>query len=59
MEPERLPVVYIEDNQNMATPEAEMDKMSLDEQRKAAKEAKKKAKEEKAKQKSEKSKQGT
>jgi hypothetical protein len=42
----------------MATPEAEMEKLKLDAQRKAAKEAKKKAKEEKAKQKSEKGKQG-
>lgn len=43
----------------MATPEAELEKMSLDAERKAAKEAKKKAKEEKAKQKVEKNKQGT
>lgn len=39
-------------------PEAEMEKLELDAQRKAAKEAKKRAKEEKAKQKAEKAKQG-
>ena len=41
----------------MATPE-DLTKLTLDEERKAAKEAKKKAKEEKAKQKAEKAKQG-
>lgn len=39
-------------------PDAEMEKLELDAQRKAAKEAKKRAKEEKAKQKAEKAKQG-
>lgn len=42
----------------MATPEADLENLSLDAQRKAAKEAKKKAKEEKLKQKAEKGNQG-
>lgn len=56
-----IPHLYETDRRTRAMenpPEAEMEKLELDAQRKAAKEAKKRAKEEKAKQKAEKAKQG-